>query len=243
MAGAAARRRAHVRRALPRRPQRQAAGLQVGLGRRAVRDRVVADRISGVRLLRRQLRLLRQDLRHARWPRLPAGLDVDHQRRAPARNGAQLRTGAQPRTRRRRARRRTRAPTGRPRRPQTQENHLASPPRQVLAGERPAHGGPLVYRGTKRGLAATRVPYSGRPLTRAGQEPGTRLRATLTQVAPPASGAMSSTLEEPGIIKPSPANLEYPAIAAGGSRRTRRQPTVPSPAAGVTRGGSAPSPS
>ena len=56
----------------------------------------VAGRISGIRVLRGQLRLLRQDLRHPRRPGLPARVAVDHERRAVARHGAQLRARAQP---------------------------------------------------------------------------------------------------------------------------------------------------
>ena len=56
---------------------------------------------AAVRLLRRQLRLLRQDLRHPRRGRDPAGLDVDHQPGAPVRRRVERRAGAQARARRR----------------------------------------------------------------------------------------------------------------------------------------------
>ena len=55
-----------VRGAVLRRAQRQAAGVQMGDARRAVRRGRLARRVGRVRVLRGQLRLLRQDLRHPR---------------------------------------------------------------------------------------------------------------------------------------------------------------------------------
>ena len=85
-------------------------------------------RVGGVRVLRGQLRLLRQDLRHPRWPGLPARVDVDHERRAAARHGAQLRARAQSRTGRRRAWCRPRAAARRPLEAEAPEDHLARTP-------------------------------------------------------------------------------------------------------------------
>ena len=72
----------------------------------------VADRLGGVRVLRRQLQLLQQDLRRARRHRRVPDLAVDHQRRDPVRCRAQRRARARAADRGRPPRRQRAVPAG-----------------------------------------------------------------------------------------------------------------------------------
>ncbi len=67
-------------------PEREAARLQMGDAGKHRRGGRVVDRLRGFRVLRRKLRLLRQDLRHARRGRRDADLALDHQPRPPVRS-------------------------------------------------------------------------------------------------------------------------------------------------------------
>ena len=200
MAGAAARHGDDVRRPLLARAERQAGGLQVGHAGCAARDRPVAHRLRGVRVLRGQLRLLRQDLRHARRPRLPARLVVDHQRRAAARHGAQLRARAQSRAGRRRARgppraaarRALRRPSARrpPSRPNPPQSHPRPSrrtshgyPEPIRLGDRQRQGAGAGEGAGSAGEAQGRRPAgpgaharAGRPALDAGRRAGQRHR-------------------------------------------------------------------
>ena len=91
------------------------------------RARRVDRRVGRVRVLRRQLRLLRQDLRGARRRGDPADVDVADQRRAAARDGAQRRARAVARARRGRAARRARDPARAARRAEGAADDLTRP--------------------------------------------------------------------------------------------------------------------
>ena len=85
VAGDRAVRRADRRDPLLRHPQREAAEVPLAVRRRGRRDRGVDPRVRGVRVLRRHVRQLQQDLRLAgRRGGLPA-VAVDHQPGAPVR--------------------------------------------------------------------------------------------------------------------------------------------------------------
>ena len=72
-------------------PNAKLRGSEVDRARRAAGSRGVAGGLRRVRVLRRELRLLQQDLRHARRDHHLPRLDVDHQRRDPARRRGQRR--------------------------------------------------------------------------------------------------------------------------------------------------------
>ncbi|CAA9494078.1 MAG: Ribonuclease BN, partial [uncultured Solirubrobacteraceae bacterium] len=95
VAGAAGHRRPDDLGALLRRTQREAPGLQVHHRRQRTGRRGLDRRFGPVRVLRRELRLVRQDLRHAgRHHQLPRVV-VDHQHRDPPGQRAQRGARAQ----------------------------------------------------------------------------------------------------------------------------------------------------
>ena len=90
MAGAADHHRPDPRHLVLGQPERQAR-LSVGQPRRLHRRRAMADRLRAVRRVRRQLQPLQQDLRQPRRRHHLPDLDVDLQRRHPARRRVQRR--------------------------------------------------------------------------------------------------------------------------------------------------------
>ena len=129
VAGHADRGHPHVRGAVPRRAEREAARLQVGHPGRGPGARRLDRRLGHVRVLRRQLRLLRQDLRRARRRGDPAHVDVADQRRAAAGDGAQRGARAGARARGGRPARRSRDPARAARRAEGAGDDLARPHR------------------------------------------------------------------------------------------------------------------